>query len=164
MRYILWGIVASLLWCAPSAWAIEAEYEAAQEILDEIDIEHITAPFEEQESHEARHGGYFGDADDIYHYELLVDPSGLIVLYVNDELNQPLNVRDLEARLTIDPDGEAPAVLALRPIVGGEFFFVQVKEPFGNFLHVEVAVKKSGAWIAMEFPIPLQTAGENTRE
>jgi len=35
-----------------------------------------------EHEHGPRHGGYFGDADDLYHYELVLESSDQLALYV----------------------------------------------------------------------------------
>ncbi len=105
--------------------------------------------------HGPRHGGQFGDADDLYHYELLLDPPNQLRLYVNDSHNRPLNVRLLQGRWVLDPDNSSPRTGAFSPSIDGGFFSASLPEPIENPVHVEVAVLKGKTWAAMEFYVPI---------
>ncbi|MBI3321659.1 MAG: ZIP family metal transporter [Candidatus Omnitrophica bacterium] len=104
--------------------------------------------------HAPRHGGFFGDADDLYHYELVLDAPNQLRLYVNDERNRPLNVRLLQGRWTLDPDESAPRTGAFSPAIDGGYFMATLPLPLKSPVHVEVAVQKGSVWAPMEFFLP----------
>ena len=107
-----------------------------------------------EELHKPRHGGYFGDADDLYHYEALFTDQRELVLYVNDDLNRPLDVRPLKGQWTLDPDDPAAIQGVFRPSAGGEYFVAALPPTQADPLHVEVAVLKGRQWVRMEFYLP----------
>ena len=104
-------------------------------------------------THQPRHGGYFGDADDLYHYEVLLDGDQLI-LYVNDELNRPLDTRPLEATWTLNPDAPEPVTGPFRASPDGAYLVSALPPRAGEILHVKVAVRKGQVWAPMEFYLP----------
>ncbi len=106
-----------------------------------------------EEYHRPRHGGVFGDADDIYHYEVLLKDRQL-VLYVNDELNRPLDVRGLTARWTLDPDEASKTNGTFAPSPDGAYFVGALPAFHGETVHVEVTVLKGRIWAPMEFYLP----------
>lgn len=136
------GCVFALSWA--STRAVLADYVPG---VHEEDIE--------ENVHKPRHGGYFGDADDIYHYEVLVEASGRVVLYVNDEYNRPQNVEPLRARLTLNPDAEYPFVGRFEPGPDGEYFIARLPVIVASPIHLQVEVEKDGQWAPMEFTIPI---------
>jgi len=99
---------------------------------------------EEEHAHEPRRGGYFGDADDIYHYELLRQNGARLILYVNDEENKPLDVRRLQGRWILDPDGPSPPAGFFIPSEDGSYFFSHLPDRARKLedLHVKVEVLK----------------------
>ncbi|MBI4313342.1 MAG: hypothetical protein HY594_00855 [Candidatus Omnitrophica bacterium] len=115
-------------------------------------------PEAEEELHEARHGGSFGDADDQFHYEALINPQGELVLYVNDERNQPLDVRTLQGRFTINPDSSSLPEKFI-PSSSGEYFHAVFSRPLAETVHVKVEVFKGAQWVAMEFFLPNRLTG-----
>ncbi len=110
--------------------------------------------------HGPRHGGIFGDADDLYHYELVLDPPHQLRLYVNDEHNRPLNVQRLRGRWRLDPDGPSPVAGRFAPSVDGGYFSAILPQAHADLVHVEVSVQKGDLWATMEFylPTPAQSA------
>lgn len=114
------------------------------------------APHEESQEalHRPRHGGYFGDADDLYHYEVLLNGPRQLILYVNDDLNRPLDVRTLRGEWRLNPDEPAEIRGTFRPTNDGAYFIAALPATAVNPLHVEVAVLKGHVWARMEFYIP----------
>lgn len=108
---------------------------------------------EEVGEHRPRRGGQFGDADDLYHYELLLDAPRQLRLYVNDEHNRQLNAKLLQGRWTLDPDGPSPRRGTFTPSVDGAFFVATLPVVTGDTVHVEVAVLKGSIWVPMEFSL-----------
>ena len=110
-----------------------------------------------QEEHRPRHGGLFGDADDLYHYEVLLNERGQLVLYVNDGLNRPMSVRSLQGRWTLNPDDRSPKTGTFHPSADGTYFVADLPEGLANpeSLHVEVEVLKGRQWVSMEFYVPM---------
>ena len=111
---------------------------------------------EEVGEHRARHGGQFGDADDLYHYELVLDEPNQLRLYVNDERNRPLNTRLLQGQWTLDPDEPSPRSGSLTSSIDGGYFLASLPPMTTDSLHVEVAVLKGPVWARMEFFLPVQ--------
>ena len=106
---------------------------------------------EEVGEHRARHGGQFGDADDLYHYELVLDEPNQLRLYVNDERNRPLNVRLLQGRWTLEPDQAHPVTGNFTPSIDGAYFSATLPALTHDPVHVEVTVQKGSLWVPMEF-------------
>ena len=115
-----------------------------------------------EDLHKPRHGGYFGDADDVFHYELLVNDRRQLILYVNDDLNRPLDVRAYEGQWRLNPDEPAQLSGSFHPAPDGAYFIGEIPPMMDEVLHVEVAVQKGSQWAPMEFylPIPSQNASE----
>jgi len=112
----------------------------------------------EENEHQPLHGGYFGDADDLYHYEVLLEQAGRqLVLYVRDEHNRPLDVRILEGKWALDPDSPKAVAGTFQPSATGDRFTTLLPPTNVNPIHVKVAVPKGGVWAEMEFYIPLPT-------
>jgi len=109
----------------------------------------------QEHAHQPRHGGYFGDADDLYHYEVLLQDERQLVLYVNDELNRPLSVRGLKGQWTLNPGGDSPMRGSFTPSPDGAYFLAQLPSTDADPLHVEVAVLKGRQWVRMEFYLPV---------
>jgi len=113
----------------------------------------VSAALEMTAQHAPRHGGTFGDANDIFHYELLLQPEGRLVLYVNDHENRPLDVRTLEGRWTLDPDGKNPITGSFTASADGSTFFAPLppRPSQDNGVQVRVSVLKNKQWVDMEF-------------
>ena len=104
--------------------------------------------------HHARHGGVFGDADDLYHYEVVLDAPNHLRLYVNDERNQPLNVRLLNGRWTLDPESPSAQRGTFAPSIDGGYFVASLPPVTEDPVHVEISVLKGTLWATMEFYLP----------
>jgi len=103
--------------------------------------------------HQPQHGGLFGDADDLYHYELVFDAPNQLRLYVNDERNRPLNTRALQGRWEIFP-GTAEAVSgAFVSSIDGGYFLAALPKTLPGSFPVEISVQKGQLWAAMEFAV-----------
>jgi hypothetical protein len=125
------------LWLLPRLWA--KTEDPKQEAVEEHE-------------HGSRHGGLFGDADDQYHYEVLLNPRGELVLYLNDDENQPLDTRKHQARWQLNPDQNGPAG-DFKPSADGAFFSAVLPDTGGKKPYVEVSALKDGQWMAMEFDL-----------
>lgn len=127
---------------------------------------HAPGSVEETREHEhgPRHGGQFGDAEDLFHFELALEPSNRLVFYVNDESNHPLDVRILQARWTLNPDDPHPATGTFTASPDGASFSTTLPPITTNQAHVEVAVLKSTQWVAMEFFLPVASRAEITNK
>ncbi len=110
---------------------------------------------EEVGAHRPRHGGQFGDADDLYHYELLLDAPNQLRLYVNDEHNRPLNTQLLQGQWTLEPDSSSRRTGTLTPSIDGAYFVASLPPPLSDPVDVEVAVLKGSTWARMEFFLPV---------
>lgn len=105
----------------------------------------------EAHEHTPRHGGQVGDADDIYHYEVLLKGERRLVVYVGDEENRPLDVQTLESRWTLNPDSANAVVGDFTPSEDGAYLWADVPDTEGEVVHVKVEVLKDENWIGMEF-------------
>ncbi len=115
----------------------------------------LSSAMEVTAAHGPRHGGYFGDANDLYHYELVSGPKNQFFLYVNDHLNRPMDVRGLQGRWILNPDGPTPLTGFFTPSEGGTFFMGELPPLHSSYpLHVKVEVLKKGQWVGMEFFLP----------
>lgn len=112
----------------------------------------LSAAMEVTASHGPRHGGLFGDANDIYHYELVSEKGNTILLYVNNHLNRPLDTRNLQGRWVLDPDAPHPVTGSLVPSEDGSSFVGRLPPSAKEGpLHLKVGVLKGGDWAEMEF-------------
>ena len=109
----------------------------------------------EEHAHQPRHGGYFGDADDRYHYEVLIQSGNRLILYVNDDHNRPLDVRNLHGRWTVNPDSEHPSSGTFAPSPDGAYFLADLPPLTGDTLQLTVAVLKGDTWAELEFALPI---------
>ncbi|MBI1953527.1 MAG: ZIP family metal transporter [Candidatus Omnitrophica bacterium] len=117
----------------------------------------ISAAMEMTAAHGPRHGGYFGDADDLYHYELVRFSPKRIELYVNDHLNRPLDTRALQGRWILNPDQPRPLTGFFTPSADGAVFVGDLPEKAGaGSLHLQVEVLKGREWVGVEFLLPEQ--------
>lgn len=108
------------------------------------------------ERHAATHGGLFGDAGDIYHYELIMGKDGLLKLYLYDEEVLPMRVTGIPARWAICPQDANPFKGNFSESENGDYYWVKFPQTTSEIVHVLVEVDKNGEWIPMEFPIPLE--------
>ncbi len=121
----------------------------------------LGAALEATAGHGPRHGGYFGDANDIYHYELVPESDDRLVLYVNDHLNKPMDTRSLNGRWILNPDDPKPLTGFFTPSPDGSFLIGQLpKKMAKNETHILVSVLKNNNWADMEFYLP-PTSQEN---
>lgn len=129
------------------------EHETTQAVVS-------TAPSAavEQRAHKPLHGGYFGDADDLYHYEVLLNERRQLILYVNDELNRPMNARGLKGRWTINPDNPSPRMGVFHESPDGAYLIADLPPLRTDTLHVKVAVLKGRLWPEVEFYLPAAPA------
>ena len=117
------------------------------------------SPAETREhAHGPRHGGVFGDAEDQYHFELLLQPPTQLIFYVNDETNRPLDVRTLRARWTLNPDDPHPVTGTFTASSDGASFSATLPLLNTPEAHVEVAVLKGTQWVSMEFFLPVSSS------
>ena len=115
-----------------------------------------------ESEHKPKHGGYFGDADDLYHYEVLLKPDNQLILYVNDDHNRSLDVRPLQGKWTLNPDDPKPIAGEFTPSHDGAYFSATLPAVRTNPLHIEVAVLKGRLWATMEFYLPTGSASTGT--
>lgn len=109
-----------------------------------------------EEFHKPRHGGYFGDADDVYHYEVLVLGDEMR-LYVNDDFNRPLNALGLNGKWKLSPDSSSPISGDFSPAPDGAYLAAVLPKISADSIHVEVSVQKGKLWAPLEFYIPLNS-------
>jgi len=114
----------------------------------------VAAEEAQEHAHGPRHGGFFGDADDVYHYEVLLEPGNHLMLYVNDELNRPMDVRGLEGRWILNPDDPEPSTGVFVPSADGVYLLATLPSTQTAPVHIKVAVLKNGMWVEMEFFLP----------
>jgi hypothetical protein len=97
----------------------------------------------------------FGDAEDLFHYELVLEPSRRLVFYVNDELNRPLDARLLQGRWILNPADPSPMTGVFTSSEDGAYLFATLPNAQdAEHIHVQVEVLKDDQWVGMEFFIP----------
>ena len=115
----------------------------------------LSAAMEATAQHAPRHGGYFGDANDIYHYELVREPQGRLALYVGDHHNLPMDTRTLQGRWTLDPDGPKPLTGYFEASPDGEFLIGSLPpRADGKPVQIKIEVLKGSDWAGMDFYLP----------
>lgn len=135
---------------AGSVWAQPTGVVGSRSIHEEGSAEET-----EEHEHQPRHGGYFGDAEDIFHYELVLEPGNRLLFYVNDERNRPLDARTLQGQWTMNPDGPTPTTDLFTPSDDGAYFLAELPTfTTADPLHVLVQVQKAGQWVGLEFVVP----------
>ncbi len=117
----------------------------------------LSAATETTAAHGPRHGGSFGDANDIYHYELVRESDRGIRLYVNDHYNRPMDTRTLNGRWILNPDEPTPLTGNFTASQDGRYFFSDLPTSAAhNSSQIKVAVLKGKDWAEMEFFLPAQ--------
>ncbi len=115
----------------------------------------LSAAMEVTAQHAPRHGGFFGDAGDVYHYELARGKDQQILLYVNDHHNRPLDARSLQGRWILHPDGPKSVVGSFAPSTNGSHLIGELPSgTLGGALHLKVEVLKGTEWAPLEFYLP----------
>ena len=115
----------------------------------------LLAAMEATANHAPRHGGYFGDANDIYHYELVREKERQLLLYVNDHNNLPMDVKTLQGRWTLDPDGARPITGFFTPSPDGAYLQSHLPESAAKKpSQIKIEVLKGNDWAGMEFYLP----------
>jgi len=114
-------------------------------------------PEREEQEHAPRHGGYFGDADDIFHYELVLEDGNQLTFYVSSDHNEPINVAKMHARWTADPGESREPFGFFHPTEDGSAFKTELPWIEAGYYDLDVAVAKDQGWVAMEFQIPRWT-------
>lgn len=119
----------------------------------------LSAGMEVTAVHAPRHGGYFGDASDIFHYEVALGPRDDLVLYVNDHHNRPMDTRALKGRWVLNPDSRSPIVGFFTPSEDGSLLTSPLPDQArkAERIHVKVEVLKKDEWVGMEFYLPGQS-------
>ena len=122
----------------------------------------LSAAVEATAAHGPRHGGYFADANDLYHYELVRGKERELILYVNDHYNRPMDNRALQGRWILDPDNKNPLTGFFKPAADGSRLEASLpKETVGKELHLRIEVLKGNDWAPMEFSLPAEGARIN---
>lgn len=112
----------------------------------------LAAALEATAGHAPRHGGLFGDANDIYHYELVPQGSRRVLLYVNDHQNRPLDARSLTGRWVLNPDASKPLTGSFTASPEGAYLLAELPPRSAeNPTHLRVEVLKGQEWAGMEF-------------
>ena len=116
----------------------------------------VTAATELTAVHGPRHGGSFGDANDIYHYELVREPGNRIVLYVNDHYNRPTDARTLQTHWILNPDSPKSITGSFTSSPDGRFLTGTLPSDVSPSAPVQIKVGalKKGDWADMEFCLP----------
>lgn len=105
--------------------------------------------------HKPMHGGYFGDAADLYHYELALEPQGMAKLYLYDEEVKPLKVTGIPARWTLNPGGTGPKG-EFQASEDGNYFWAKLPDLKGPNIHILIEAEKEGQWVPLEFYLPVK--------
>ncbi|MBI3322415.1 MAG: ZIP family metal transporter [Candidatus Omnitrophica bacterium] len=119
----------------------------------------LAAGLEITSGHAPRHGGLFGDANDLYHYEV-VRPAGggQVLLYVNDHQNRPMDTRTLTGRWVLDPDSAKPLTGPFVSSENGAYLVASLPEQTKrSAAHLKVEVLKGSDWAPMEFYLPISS-------
>lgn len=114
----------------------------------------LAAGLELTAGHGPRHGGYFGDANDLYHYELVRTPGNELILYVNDHQNHPLDARTLTGRWILNPDDLRPTTGFFQSSSEGGYLTSSLPNTAAGALQIRVEVLKGNDWAPMEFYLP----------
>lgn len=117
--------------------------------------EDVEGTAEHGERHKASHGGYFADAGDIYHYELLISRDGAWKLYLYDHDAQLMNAGPVKVRWTLCPDGEHPLQGDWTPSADGTHYTAYFPPIVSDTLHIVIAADKDGKWQPVEYVLPL---------
>ncbi len=141
----------ALVLLAGWGWMLGAAAEPVGAVGGQSAHEAGTAEEAREEVHQPRHGGQFGDADDLYHYEVLLEAPNRLILYVNDELNRPLDVRTLQGQWTLEPDSAHPQYGIFEPSTDGTRFVATLPALSVDPVHIKVAVPKGSLLAEMEF-------------
>lgn len=112
----------------------------------------ISTAMEMTAQHGPRHGGSFGDAGDVFHYELARTPDGGLMLYVNDHHNRPVDARTLTGRWMLNP-GEPQTITGVFTSSPDGASLVSQLPPSSRAgpVHLKVEVLKGADWVGMEF-------------
>ena len=146
-RVAVAGMVAGFLIGSSAGWAAPLPHPEGQHEEDRIE-------------HKPMHGGFFGDAGDLYHYELVVEQPEHLKLYLYDEKVKPLKVDGLPARWTLlGDDSTAQETGRFAASRDGEFFWTTFRKPASEILHILVEVEKKNVWVPMEFYVPVSQHG-----
>jgi len=114
----------------------------------------LTAAAEKTATHGPRHGGYFGDANDLYHYELVRESKRRILLYVNDHYNLPMDTRTLQSRWTLNSEGPHPLTGFFQAAPNGAFLLSDLPETVAQSAQIKIEVLKGRDWAGMDFFLP----------
>jgi len=151
-----WALIAL---CAAVGWPLWASAQEPGAVGSQSAHEPGDAQERLEHEHGPRHGGHFGDADDIFHYEVLLNDRGQLVLYVNDDLNRPLDARGLQGRWRLNPDEPSGPSGTFAPSSDGAYLISDLPSTTSDPLHIEIAVRNGAMWVRMEFFLPLPDAG-----
>lgn len=118
---------------------------------------HARGSPEEKREHEhgPRHGGIFGDAGDLFHYELVLESPSQLRFYVNDSVNLPLDTRTLQAKWRLNPDSSNPILGSFASAGDGASFSATLPMATTDEVHIEVSVLRGTEWVPMEFFLPV---------
>lgn len=107
---------------------------------------------EEYHGHIGEHGGQFGDASDMYHYEVLWDDKGDVRVYIYDgEANPIMDISHMEVRWTLNPDAEYPLTGVLALSEDKNFFVLDLPQLTSSNISVKIEAEKEGRWWPVEF-------------
>ncbi len=106
--------------------------------------------------HKPLHGGYFGDAGDLYHYELVLESNGMVKLYLYDEEVKPLKVTGIPARWTLNPDAGKEPKGKFQESEDGAYFWAKLPDLKEPNIHILIEAEKKGQWVPMEFYLPVK--------
>lgn len=115
----------------------------------------LSAAHEVAVVHGPRHGGYFGDANDLYHYEIVRTAENEVALYVNDHYNQPMDTRTVSARWILNPGETGTLTGFFTPTANGSRLTAALPASRAKgTVHITVSVLKGEQWADMEFYLP----------
>lgn len=105
-----------------------------------------------QHGHTGEHGGQFGDASDVYHYEVLLDGQRDVRVYVYDEKAMPIpNITNIKTRWTLNPDAEHPLTGPLSLSEDKKYFVLDLPPLTSSVVSVKIEAEKNEKWWPVEF-------------
>lgn len=107
---------------------------------------------EEHHGHIGEHGGQFGDASDMYHYEVLLNDDKDIIVYMYDgKARRIKDITSMEVRWTLNPNSEYPLKGVLKLSRDNGYFILDLPEISSKYVEVKIEAEKDGKWWPVEF-------------
>lgn len=154
LMILLLGLYAVLMSNTPIVIADEDHHEHEQH-EDHDDHDDLWGEHDDEEEHHGHigeHGGQFGDASDMYHYEVLLDEKGDVIVYMYDgKARRISDIRNMEVRWTLNPDSEYPLKGVLDLASNQEYFMLDLPRSTSEHVSIKIEAEKDGKWWPVEF-------------